>query len=184
MSRTKLGEDVFSRGIKQFREVSRERNVVTGDLAKAIEEAAHINVDQFFSQWLYGAGAPKFDLSYTYDNEKHQVMLNVQQTQKVEGRVGLFRVPVEVEITTAAGPKLYNVTVSKDKQTFPLPADAAPLMVLFDKGGHILKSAEFHTEKKERLYQLKHSPDLADRADAVSALGTMKNDEKVVAALA
>jgi aminopeptidase N len=183
MLRHQLGEDGFYRGIKHYLEVNRGKNVVTADLAKAIEEAAHTNVDQFFSQWLYGAGAPKFDLSYTYDTEKHEVVLNVQQTQKVEGRVGLFRVPVEVEITTAAGPKLYNVTVSKDKQTFPLPADAAPLMVLFDKGGHILKSAEFHKEKKEWLYQLKHATDLADRADAVVALGKLKNDEEVVAAL-
>src|SRR5439155_709234 len=100
------------------------KSVVTADLAKAIEESAHVNVDQFFSQWLYGAGAPRFDLSYTYDGEKHQVMLTVKQIQRVEGRVGLFRVPVEVAITTGSGPKVYNFTVSKDKQTFPLPAES------------------------------------------------------------
>jgi aminopeptidase N len=164
-------------------EVNRGKNVVTADLAKAIEETTHTNVDQFFSQWLYGAGAPKFDLSYTYDNEKHQVILSVKQTQKIEGRVGLFRVPVEVEITTATGPKLYNVTVSRDKQTFPLPAETAPVMVLFDKGGHLLKSAEFHKEKKEWLYQLKNATELGDRADAAVALGPMKDDKEVVAAL-
>jgi aminopeptidase N len=163
--------------------VNRGKNVVTADLAKAVEEATHTNVDQFFSQWLYGAGAPKFDVSYTYDGEKHQVVLAVNQVQKIEGRVSLFRVPVEVEITTASGPKLYNVTVWKDKQTFSLPSESAPLMVLFDKAGHVLKSAEFHKEKKEWLYQLKNAADLADRADAVVALGKMKNDEEVVAAL-
>src|SRR6267378_3284598 len=184
MLRHQIGEDAFNRGIKHYLEVNRGKNVVTADLAKAIEETTHTNVDQFFSQWLYGAGAPKFDLSYTYDNEKHQVMLSVKQTQKIEGRVGLFRVPVEVEITTATGPKLYNVTVSRDKQTFPLPAESAPLMVLFDKGGHLLKSAEFHKEKKEWLYQLKKGADLSDRADAVVALGKIKKDEEVVAALA
>ena len=183
MLRRQIGEDAFYRGIKHYLEANRGKNVVTADLAKAIEETAHANVDQFFGQWLYGAGAPKFDLSYTYDTEKHQVMLAVKQTQTIEGRVGLFRVPVEVEITTASGPKLYNVTVSKDKQTFPLPAEAAPLMVLFDKGGHLLKSAEFHKEKKEWLYQLKNATELADRADAAVVLGTMKNDEEVVAAL-
>src|SRR5467141_2370420 len=183
MLRHQIGEEAFYRGIKHYLEVNRGKNVVTADLAKAIEETTHTNVDQFFSQWLYGAGAPKFDLSYTYDNEKHQVMLNVQQIQKVEGRVGLFRVPVEVEITTASGARLYNVTVSRDKQTFPLPAESAPLMVLFDKGGHLLKSAEFHKEKKEWLYQLKNATELADRADAAVALGSMKNDEEVVAAL-
>ena len=183
MLRHQIGEDGFYRGLKHYLEVNRGKNVVTADLSKAIEEAAHVNVDQFFSQWLYGAGAPKFDLSYTYDNEKHHVVLTVKQTQKIEGRVGLFRVPVEVEITTASGPKLYNLTVWKDKHTFPLPADSMPLMVLFDKGGHVLKSAEFHKEMKEWLYQLKNAADLADRADAAVALGKLKNDEAAVAAL-
>jgi len=54
---------------------------------------------------------------------------------------------------------------------------------LFDKGGHLLKSVEFHKEKKEWLYQLKSATELADRADAAVALGAMKNDEEVVAAL-
>jgi aminopeptidase N len=183
MLRHQLGEDAFYHGIKHYLEVNRGKNVVTADLAKAIEEASHSNVDQFFSQWVYGAGAPKLELSYAYDGEKHQVTLTVKQTQKVEGRVSLFRVPVEVEITTATGPKLYNVVVSKDKQTFSLPAESAPLMVLFDKGGQLLKSAEFHKEKKEWLYQLKNAADVIDRADAVVALGKLKNDEEVVAAL-
>jgi aminopeptidase N len=183
MLRHQIGEDAFYRGVKRYLEVNRGKNVVTADLAKAIEEATHSNVDQFFSQWLYGAGGPKLDLSYTYDGEKHQVTLTVKQIQKIEGRVGLFRIPIEVGITTASGPKLYNVIVSKEKQTYSLPAESAPLMVLFDKGGHVLKSAEFHKEKKEWLYQLKNAADLADRADAVGALGKMKNDEEVVAAL-
>src|SRR5437667_3063118 len=110
-------------------------------------------------------------------------MLTVKQTQKTEERVGLFHIPVEIEITTASGPKLYNATVSKATQTLPFPADSAPLMVLFDKGGHVLKSAEFHKEKKEWLYQLKNAADLADRADAVIALGKLKNDEEVVLAI-
>src|SRR5438132_4929503 len=118
MLREQTGEDAFYRGLKYYLEVNRGKSVVTADLTKDIEESAHVNVDQFFSQWLYGAGAPRFDLSYTYDGEKHQVMLTVKQIQRVEGRVGLFRVPVEVAITTGSRPKLYNFTVSKDKQTF------------------------------------------------------------------
>src|SRR5947207_15544029 len=56
-------------------------------------------------------------------------------------------------------------------------------MVLFDKGGHLLKSTEFHKEKKEWLYQLKNATNLADRRDALLALGKMKKDEEVVGAL-
>ncbi len=184
MLRHQLGDNAFYRGLKHYLEVNRGKNVVTADLIRAIEEATHTDVDEFFSQWVYGAGAPKFDLSYSYDEAKHQVSFTVKQTQKREGRVGLFHIATEVEITTPSGARLYPVNVSKESEAFSFPADEAPLMVLFDKGGHILKSAEFHKEKKEWLYQLKNAAELSDRADAIVALGKMKNDEEVVAGLA
>jgi aminopeptidase N len=185
MLRHQLGDDAFYRGLKHYLEVNRGKNVVTADLAKAMEESAHVNVDQFFDQWLYGAGAPKFDLAYKYDDAKHEVALTVKQTQKVEGHVGLFRVYADVEITTASGPKLFPITISneKDTETFTFHADSAPLLVLFDKGNQVLKSVDFHKEKKEWLYQLKNASEFADRADAVAALGKLKGDDEVVAAL-
>jgi aminopeptidase N len=184
MLRHQLGDDAFWRSLKHYLEVNRGKNVTTSDLIKAIEETTHVSVDRFFHEWIYGAGAPKFDLAYTYDNAKHQVSLTVKQTQKVEGHVGIFHVPVDVEITTPSGPKLYPVMITKDVETFSFPSEAAPLMVLFDKGGHVLKTAAFHKEKKEWLYQLKNAREFADRADAVIALGKLKNDDEVVAALA
>jgi aminopeptidase N len=183
MLRHQIGEDAFWRGVKNYLEVNRGKNVVTADLIKAIEEPNHINVDRFFQEWIYGAGAPKFDLAYAYDEAKHQVFLKVKQTQKVEGHVGVFHVPVDVEITTPSGTRLYPIQVSKDAETFAFPSDATPLMVLFDKGGYLLKTAEFHKDKKEWLYQLKDATEFSDRADAVIALGRIKNDDEVVAAL-
>jgi aminopeptidase N len=183
MLRHQLGDDAFWRSLKHYLEVNRGKNVVTPDLIKAIEETTHINVDRFFQQWIYSAGAPKFDLAYTYDAEKHQVALTVKQTQKVESNVGIFSAPVDVEITTASGPKLYTAHVYKAAETFTFPSDSAPLIVLFDKGNHILKSVKFNKEKKEWLYQLQHATEVSDRADAAVALGKMKNDEEVVAAL-
>ena len=178
MLRHQIGKENFYRGLKHYLDVNRGKNVVTADLIKAIEEETHISVDQFFNQWVYGAGAPKFDLNYTYDAAKHQVALTVKQTQKIEGSVGLFRAPVDVEITTASGAKDYPITISKAEQVFTFEkTDSAPLMVLFDKGGHVLKSAEFHKEKKEWVYQLKNATEFSDRADAVEALGKMKDDE-------
>jgi aminopeptidase N len=183
MLRHQVGDDAFWKGLKHYLEVNRGKNVVTADLIKAIDEANHMDVDRFFNEWVYGAGAPKFDVAYTYDDAKHQVGLKVKQTQKVEGLVGLFHVPVDIEITTPSGPKLYTINVSKDVETFVLPSDASPLMVLFDKGGNLLKTLDFHKEKKEWLYQLKNATDYFDRAEAVIALGRIKNDDEVVSAL-
>jgi aminopeptidase N len=183
MLRHELGEDAFYAGLKHYLEVNRGKNVVTADLTKAIEEATHTNVDQFFDQWVYGAGAPKFEISYNYDAEKKQVALTVKQTQKVEGRVGLFRVLADVEITNASGPKLYPVVVSKAAETFTFPSESAPQMVIFDKGTQVLKTMEFKKEKKEWLVQLKNAGELGDRADAAVALGMLKGDDEAVAAL-
>jgi len=183
MLRRQLGEDAFYTGLKHYLQTNRGKNVVTADFAKAIEEATHRNIDEFVNEWVYGAGAPKFDLKYAYDETKHQVALTVKQTQKREGAVGLFRVPVEVEITTASGPKLYNITVSKEEKVYTFPSDQAPLMVLFDRGRRLLAQEDFHKGNKEWIYQLKNATDLADRADAATRLGKMHGDEEAATAL-
>jgi aminopeptidase N len=187
MLRYQLGEPAFYAGLQRYLEANRGKNALTSDFAKAIEEATHTNIDQFLLQWIYGAGAPKLDLHYAYDDTAHQIALTVRQTQQQQGRVGIFRVPVEVEVTTASGVKLYPVAIGKDPSTdtdvFTLPSASAPLMVLFDKGAHVLKSADFHKEKKEWLYQLKNAVELADRADAVQALAKLQNDDEATAAV-
>ncbi len=183
MLRRQLGNDKFYAGLKHYLETNRGRNVVTADLIKGIEEATHTNVDQFFDQWIYGAGAPKFEVSYAYDDAKKQVALSVKQTQKLEGRVGIFRVPLEVEITNCTGPNLYPIVITKASETLTFPSDSSPEMVLFDKGNQVLKSLSYKKEKKEWLYQLKNATELADRADAAVELGKLKKEEGVAAAL-
>jgi aminopeptidase N len=183
MLRHQLGSEQFYAGLKHYLEVNRGKNVMTYDLIKAIEEATHTNVDQFFDQWIYGAGAPKFEVSYAYDETKKQVALTVKQAQKIEGKVGLFRVPVEVEITNGTGPKLYPILVSKVSETFTFPSESAPQMVLFDKGNQVLKSVEFKKETKDLLYQLKNASEVADRCDAAIALSKLKKDDEAAVAL-
>jgi len=183
MLRHRLGDDAFYAGLKHYLEVNRGKNVTTCDLSKAMEEATHTSVDQFFRQWVYGAGAPKLEVSYTYDDSKKRIAMTVKQIQKIEGSVGLFSVPVDVEVTTATGPKLYPIHVTKESEVFTFPADSKPLMVLFDKGTQILKSMEFKKDPAELLYQLKNATEVADRADAAEELGKVKNNDSVVAGL-
>ena len=183
MLRRQLGDAAFFGGLKHYLEKHRGQNVVTADLAKAIEEETGTNVDLFFDQWLYGAGAPRFEVRSAYDDAAHQVKLEVKQTQKVEGRVEIFSVPLQVEVTTAAGKKSYPIVASQASESFTFPAESQPLMVLFDKGNGILKSLDFQKSPKEWIYQLQHADAVPDRADAVRALGEIKSNEEVVAAL-
>lgn len=183
MLRDRLGDADFFHGLHAYLETYRGQNVVTADLQKSLEQATNINSDEFFHQWIYRAGAPQFQVSYSYDDAAHQVKLDVAQTQKVEGLVGLFDVPVDVEITTGSGKKDFPIEVSQATQSFTFPADSTPKMVLFDKGDKILKSLDFKKSPAELMFQLKNAEAVTDRADAAVALGNIKDNADVVAAL-
>ncbi len=183
MLREKLGDEDFFRGLHHYLEVNRGQNVVTADLIKAIEQSTSVNVDEFFQQWIFRAGAPKFEVATKWDDLVDSVHLQVKQTQKVEGLVPLFHVPIEVEIATKGGVKTFPIDVSKDEEIFSFAVDGPPLMVIFDKGNKILKSVEFKREPAALIYQLKHAETVPDRADAAKALGDVKGNEEVTAAL-
>jgi aminopeptidase N len=183
MLRAEMGDDAFFAALKHYLEAYRMQNVVTADLAKAIEESSGTNVDQFFDQWIYGAGAPRFVVRSTYDDAGKKLSLSVRQTQKMEGHVGLFRVPIEVAVTTSRGEKLFPIQVSKADETFTFSLDGPPQMVLFDKGDKILKSVDFQKSPEDWIRQLKTARTVPDRADAAFALGSLHDNDAAVKAL-
>jgi aminopeptidase N len=183
MLRDQLGAPDFYRALNHYLEKYRGQNVVTADLVKAIEEATGQNVDAFFQQWIYRAGAPKFEVHYTYEEAGRQVRLEVRQTQAIEGAVGVFTVPVEVAVTTPGGTNHFPILISKQTETFSFSADGRPLLVLFDPGDKLLKSVNFAKGWQEWVYQLGHAATVPDRADATVALADFPSNDAVVAAL-
>jgi len=181
--RNELGAAEFNAGLKHYLEKYRGRNVVTGDLLNALDEATSRNLDQFFQQWIYGAGAPSLGIRYTYDESAQRVRLEVNQNQKIEGAVGLFTIPTEVEITTSSGSRRFPIVVSKPAETFTFPADGPPLLVLFDPGDTFLDAVRFEKTPREWIYQLRHAATVPDRADAAAVLGDLTGHDAVVAAL-
>jgi aminopeptidase N len=183
MLRERLGDEAFFRGLHSYLETNRYHNVATADLVKAIEDSTGQGVDEFFHQWVFGAGAPKFQITEQYDDAARQLKLEIQQTQEVKGHVGLFHVPVEIEVTTASGAKSFPVDLRKADENFTFTVDGPPLMILFDKGGKILKSVNWDKSPDEWIYQLAHAASVPDRADAAAALGDFKDNPRVVQAL-
>lgn len=182
--RQELGPAEFYAGLKHYLGKYRGRNVVTADLVSALEEATSRNLGQFFQQWVYGAGAPNLAIHYTYDGSAHQVSLEVKQLQKLEGAVGLFTLPTEVEITTAAGVKRFPIVISRAAETFSFPADGPPLLVLFDPGDTYLDAVHFDKPAREWIYQLRHAATVPDRADAAAVLADLPGREAASSALA
>ena len=103
MLREKLGDQDFFRGLHHYLDVNRGQNVVTADLIKAIEQETSVNVDEFFQQWIYRAGAPKFEVAVKWDDLVDSVHMQVKQTQKVEGLVRYFTCRLKWRLLRRAG---------------------------------------------------------------------------------
>ncbi len=171
MLRFLLGDTLFWKSINHYITKYQFMPVETNDFKTAIEEATGQNLYWFFDEWVYKAGHPVFDLKYTWDETSKLVALSVRQTQKMDSLTGVFRMPVDVEITTPSGSTLHHLQILTKDTIYTLPADARPLLVVFDKGNWLLKEVHFSKSDEEFRYQALHAPHVIARLRAVQAMG-------------
>src|SRR5262249_132774 len=97
MLRNVVGDEAFFPALAHYLDKHRHGVVESRDLARAVEEATGKNLDWFFSQWvLDGAGHPELDVAIRWDADHQLATVTVEQTQKIEGRTPVFRIPTRV----------------------------------------------------------------------------------------
>jgi len=165
-----LGEELWWKAIRSYLESHAFGNVDSHEFRIAVEEATGRELEWFFRQWVYGKGHPKLEVRESWEAEAGRVVLTVRQTQAGENGVGVFFLPVPVEITTEAGTRSITVWCDEAEERFELEVDGRPLLVRFDKGGRIPMDLDFEKSTDELLYQLAHDDDVLGRRRAASRL--------------
>lgn len=181
MLRAELGDDGFFSSLAHYLEKHSFGVAETSDFKNAIEEATGRNLHWFFEQWILGAGYPELEIEYEWRREDAQLSIRVKQVQERADGAPLFRLPVEIEISTDAGRTNYRVVVEKQEQEFYFACSEKPLMVLFDKGHRVFKLMRFPKSAQELVYQLEHDGDMLGRVRAARELAAFKTDEAVQA---
>ena len=209
MLRDYLGPERFWASIHRYLGDHAFGVATTDDLRQAVLEATGENLDWFWSEWVYQAGYPQFDVAATYDSTQHALTLTVKQTQdtlhadSTTPRPGMpasvspdsarvrfttpaaFRMPLVVRVGTAAGDVTQRVQIGAREQTVTIPnVQSAPTMVVFDDGNRVLKSLHFEEPTAWLATQLRRDDDLWDRAWAIRELGARTGDSAAGAALA
>jgi aminopeptidase N len=182
MMRFLLGDDMYRATIREYTSEHAFSLVETQDLMRAVRDVTGENLDWFFEQWVFLAGYPKFRVNKDWDRETHVLHMRVEQTQKVEGLVPVFRVPLDVEIAWDGGSRTQRIVVERASQDYYFSVPAEPKMVIFDKGGWIPKTLDFPRREEELLVVLEHG-DFTARVDAALALGNKAADARTVPAL-
>ena len=182
MLRFLLGDDLYHRAIKHYITTFQFQPVETNDLKNAIEEVTGQNLQWFFDEWVYKAGHPVFDVSYQWNDTTKQLALRVKQTQKMDSLTGVFRMPVDVEITNMATSTIHRIEILSKDSTYMLPCSLNPSLVIFDKGGWLIKELNFTKSFDEWQYQALSASSPVDRLLAIQAL-TRKQQEGDVASV-
>ncbi|HLE57147.1 MAG TPA: HEAT repeat domain-containing protein, partial [Rhodothermia bacterium] len=156
MLRWILGDQDFFRSLSYYLHKHEFSNVESSDLQIAIEEATGKNLSWFFDQWVYGAGHPRFEVSYRYHQDRKALDLTVNQTQPLVEGQGIFKLPVEVRIDTNSKTVCDTVWVENKTDHFTFSIDEKPRMVSFDGHGMLVCELVFDKKIAELTYQVQH----------------------------
>ncbi len=183
MLRYVLGDDLWWKAIRHYVRKHAMQVVETNDFKLAIEEATGRSLDWFFNEWLYKAGHPEFEASWSYDDAAKLVAVTVKQKQEVKDLTPLFRMPVEILVAGGKESRREKVEITEKEHTFHIRLRAKPDMVVFDPDNWVLKKVTFEKGKEELLYQVENGPTIAARIQACEGLGKILHDDKVIEAL-
>jgi aminopeptidase N len=170
MLRYLLGDELFWKAINHYITKHQFQTVETNDFKVAIEEATGQNLYWFFDQWVYKAGHPVFDLSYAWNDTSHSVSLHVTQSQTIDSLTGVFRTPVDIEISTPQGPVTHRVFLHSRDTTLVLAAPGRPILVIFDRGNWLLKELRWSKSDPEWMFQAEQASNPVDRLRAIQVL--------------
>ena len=193
MLRRRLGDERFWASMHLFLTRHQFGSVVTEDFRRAILDATGENLAQFWSEWMYRPGYPRFAVRATYDSTHHALSLDVRQTQHDTAVAdsawpaipAVYHAPVTVLVGTARGNVERRAELDAREQSIVIDSlPGAPTMVVFDRGNTIVKALEFPQPTAWLATQLAHDPDLWNRWWVIRELSRRSTDSAAGRALA
>ena len=134
MLRSKIGDSLFWKGIRNYYSTYAGKNASTTDLRKIFENVSGKNLESFFSQWLYTAAHPTLNVEWKYDNVKKLLNLTVVQKQQ-----SIFEFPLEIDMGGGEKDIIRKRFEIKGKQTsFSIPMNNKPIRIIIDPDVQLL----------------------------------------------
>jgi aminopeptidase N len=137
MLRAELGDTNFFRGIRSYYEAHKNATATTDDLRAALESASGKDLKEFFARWIYGAGHPNYELSWSWNHKTQKLRLSLNQLQPEAA----FPNAVVIEISTVTGRRRILLRPTSRQTVDQVRLSAAPTNVSIDPDNTILKEA-------------------------------------------
>ncbi|MGC8709465.1 MAG: M1 family aminopeptidase [Thermoplasmata archaeon] len=142
MLRDEIGDEKFWWFINTYLNSYAGRSIDTYDFISLLKEKTGKSMDFFFDQWLFHAGHPVLDISYTYDISKRLLRLTIEQKQEGKDIPDVFIFRLRIAFYHGDEREVREVRVESRKQDFTFTMDM-PDAISIDPENTILKDMKF-----------------------------------------
>ena len=134
MLRVKLGDAAFFAGIRDYYRAHKHGTALTDDLRLALEAASGQDLSEFFDRWVYEAGYPQYDVEWSWNDGRADVL--IEQVQPWPA----FEMPLIFEFVTPGGSVRRKVDVTGRRTSVSFDVADEPAEVVVDPDGDVLKT--------------------------------------------
>jgi aminopeptidase N len=135
MLRDFLGDVNFKKGIQSYYKKYFNANATTADFRFEMEQASGLDLQSFFTQWLYQEGLPNIKGQWSWDSKKKELKITLEQVQ-----ASAFSFPLEMGIVSdrKQSPEIKKVNVSSKQSTFTFVLESRPTSLTLDPRTNLL----------------------------------------------
>lgn len=179
MLRYVVGDSIFHKSVKAYLKKHAYQSVDSRDFYLTFMETSGINLDWFFDEWIYHSGFP--ELKVRYEKDSNWVRVIVEQTQKTDSLLGLFKMPITVAAYNQKGEKNeHDFWLKNQIDTCFIPfANANEIgCVIIDPSYRIIKKLTFERSYSELIFQAEKAGNMIDRYLALATLRDSSIEQK------
>ncbi len=165
MLRSFVGDSAFFKSLNLYLTSNKYKAAEAHHLRLAFEEVTGKDLNWFFNQWFFGAGHPKLNVRYSYQDAARRAMMIVEQQQ--EGKA--FVLPVAVDVYNGNTPTLHHIWVRNKVDTFYFASPAKPSLVNFDAEKKLVAEKTENKTLDEYAVQYSRATNYIDRREAIDA---------------
>lgn len=176
MLRDEMGDEQFWSFINTYLKENGGKSIDTYDFIKTLQKVTGKSWEQFFDQWIFHAGHPEFNVTYSFD--KGLVKLKFEQVQKGQDTLETFNVKMDIAFYVNGTRMIKTIRICDRIEQFTFEMDE-PEAISIDPDNVILKDIKFERKKNMLIRQLELGKGIMEKIDAISQLKKLPDKEVI-----
>lgn len=174
MLRKYLGDDAFFAGLNKYLKNNEYKATEAHHLRLALEDVSGKDLNWFFNQWYYGNGHPKLKATYSLDESKKLIKIEILQTQEPK-----FQFPLDIDVYENGKSTKHQVWAKAiENNSFEIPYKSIPQLVNINPDDILLCEIIEDKTTEQYIFQYKNTPEYHSKIEAINKLADVQISNK------